>query len=114
MSSEIQEFLAEYTDEVRETSEVLRSLVTNLAPGGTETLHSGWKVISYGYARKFCAIAPHGKWVNLQFHAGATLADAQGLLQGSGKAMRHIKVYPGTAIPEGVADLLRAAADAAR
>ncbi len=42
--------------------------------------------------KKFCAIAPHAKLVNIQFHEGASLDDVSDLLEGSGKSMRHVKV----------------------
>ncbi|MFZ9583353.1 MAG: DUF1801 domain-containing protein [Pseudohongiellaceae bacterium] len=38
--------------------------------------------------------------VNVGFYQGADLADPQGLLQGTGKAMRHVKVQPGTPLDE--------------
>jgi hypothetical protein len=38
--------------------------------------------------------------VNVGFYQGADLPDPEGLLQGSGKAMRHVKVQPGTPLDE--------------
>jgi hypothetical protein len=40
--------------------------------------------------------------VNVGFFQGATLRDPAGLLQGSGKSMRHVKLRPGTVV-DGVA-----------
>jgi uncharacterized protein DUF1801 len=39
-----------------------------------------------------CLISPFAKHVNLGFHHGADLKDDRGMLEGSGKAMRHIKL----------------------
>ena len=83
--------------------------MTATAPGCTETLHTGWKVISYGHKKKFCAIAPHTKWVNLQFHAGARIADDHGLLSGSGKSMRHAKISASSDLGASLAELIRQA-----
>ncbi len=108
--SEIDIFLGTYSDAVQNTAEELRLLIQATVPECSETLHSGWKVISYGTTGKFCAIAPHARWVNLQFHAGAELHDPDGLLQGTGKSMRHVKVLPDEPLPAGLIELLVAAA----
>ena len=91
MSADIDSFLDGYSTEVSALAGELRNFVCTTAPDCSETLHVRWKVISYGYRKKFCAIAPHMQWVNLQFHNGAALEDPSGLLEGTGKAMRHVK-----------------------
>ena len=113
MADDIDEFLQDYAPEVRQLAQTLRQHVVEVVPDSTETLHPGWKVISYGLQKKFCAIAPHSKWVNLQFHAGAALEDPEHLLDGTGKSMRHVRVTPQSGVPTGVADLLSKAADLA-
>lgn len=62
-----------------------------------ELMHDGCPVaclgdVPFGYVNVFRS------HVNVGFFHGATLADPAGLLQGSGKFMRHVKVSPGTAI----------------
>ena len=37
----------------------------------------------------FC---PTSKWVNLGFYQGVGLADPEGLLEGTGAKMRHVKI----------------------
>ncbi len=44
--------------------------------------------MSAGYAY----ILLHKNWVNLGFYKGAELADPAGLLEGTGKKLRHVKV----------------------
>jgi hypothetical protein len=39
--------------------------------------------------------------VNVGFFRGAEIADPDGLLEGTGKFMRHVKLRPGTPIDEG-------------
>lgn len=92
MPSEFDMFLENYSDEVSSLSRDLSEFVLQTAPDSAETLHLGWKVLSYGNTNKFCPIAPHNKWVNLQFHSGTSLQDSTGRLLGSGKSMRHVKV----------------------
>ena len=52
---------------------------------------------SYGVGPKkmtehFCYISAQKKDVNLGFYYGAELPDPQGLLKGTGKLLRHIKI----------------------
>jgi hypothetical protein len=61
-----------------------------------EILHDGCPVAClgdapFGYVNVFAA------HVNVGFFHGAALADPAGLLQGSGKSMRHVKLRPGRA-----------------
>ena len=69
--------------------EVLRSS----GPGVTELLHDGQPTagvdgLALGYVNVFRA------HVNLGFFLGASLDDPAGLLQGSGRFMRHVKLRP--------------------
>lgn len=40
----------------------------------------------------FCYIGVHREHANLGFYYGAQLSDPEGLLEGTGKKLRHIKV----------------------
>jgi len=88
--------LKPYDPEVVETARALRALVVDACPGATEIVQLGWKAVTYtrGGAMKgaICAIGLHKGWVNLQFPQGTSLGDPGGLLEGTGKAMRHVKV----------------------
>ena len=44
--------------------------------------------MSEGYAY----ILPYTDWVNLGFYQGANLPDPEGLLEGTGAKLRHVKV----------------------
>ncbi len=114
MSTKIQEFLNEYPDGIAEISLQLRTLILDTAPNCTETLHVGWKVISYGYKKKFCAIAPFTKWVNLQFHSGSKLTDTCELLEGSGRSMRHVKVWQVSDLNDSLVSLVQRASLSAK
>ena len=89
---EIVEFIDTYSNNVGSLSHELRSFIKSSAPDSDESLNVGWRVISFGRKKKFCAIAPHSRWVNLQFHNGTALNDPKKLLEGSGKTMRHVKI----------------------
>ena len=47
----------------------------------------------YRGAAYVCAIAAHSDHTNLQFYRGTSLRDPQRLLEGTGKNLRHVKVY---------------------
>ena len=92
MADEVGEFLSASPSEVADVSEAVRALLKKLCPSAEEELKRGWKTVSYRRAKAFCAIAPHAKWVNLQFFDGAGLSDPEEMLEGSGKSMRHVKL----------------------
>ncbi len=62
-----------------------------------ELLHDGCPVACFGDA-PFGYVNVFTSQVNVGFFQGAALPDPAGLLQGTGKFMRHVKVRPGTAI----------------
>lgn len=69
----------------------LRSLILRAVPDATEAIKWGMPV--YEKNGPFCAIRCGKGYVALQFYAaGASLPDPQGLLEGTGKQMRHVKV----------------------
>ena len=59
---------------------------------------------AFGYVNVFTA------HVNVGFFQGASLPDAAGLLQGSGKFMRHVKIRPGDALDVAALEALITAA----
>lgn len=92
MADAIDDFLSGYSEDVATLSRAARALLVELCPDAEEELKRGWKTVSYKHAKAFCAIAPHAKWVNLQFFDGANLPDPNQLLEGTGKSMRHVKL----------------------
>lgn len=58
----------------------------------------------------FAYVGAFMKHVNVGFFMGAFLPDPLGLLEGAGKRMRHVKLYPGVEIDtNGLVGLIRAA-----
>lgn len=81
------------------------------AQGGDvlELLHDGHPTAcigdaAFGYVNAFTA------HVNVGFFRGAEIADPHGLLEGTGKFMRHVKLRPGAAVDEAALTALIAAA----
>ena len=115
MADSIEQFFGSYDSDVQELARGLRALVRRLVPEAEEKLHRSWKTVAYGCTVKFCAISPHKSWVNLQFHSGSSLQDPSGLLEGTGKSMRHVKVaIPGDLRRQALMKLIREAAHLAQ
>ena len=53
-----------------------------------------WGNLTYHLNRNVCAVIAHDGYVNLQIWDGSAIDDPHGLLVGTGKTMRHIKVMP--------------------
>ena len=74
-----------------------------------ELLHDGHPVACLGDA-PFGYVDVFTSHVNVGFFRGAALPDPDGLLQGAGKFMRHVKLRPGTAVNATALDRLIGAA----
>jgi hypothetical protein len=61
-----------------------------------ELMHDGCPNACFGDV-PFCYVNVFTSHVNVGFFYGAELPDPAGLLQGSGKRMRHVKLKPGIA-----------------
>ena len=69
-------------------------------PDVCELLHDGHPTACVGEAA-FCYANVFTAHVNIGFFRGSILEDPQGLLQGDGKYMRHVKLRPGVAVDAG-------------
>ena len=83
--------------EVQAIARRLRDLIIKIYPEVVEVPWPHQKTIGYGVGPKkmsehFCYLAPQRDRVNLGFFHGANLADPEGLLEGTGKKLRHLKV----------------------
>jgi len=74
-----------------------------------ELLHDGHPTACVGDAA-FGYVNAFKSHVNVGFFRGAELADAKGLLEGTGKVMRHVKLRPEQSVDEaGLRRLIEAA-----
>jgi hypothetical protein len=89
-------FLKGYPPPVREIAVKAREVILSVMPDATEKVYPGWKVIQYGAGADmksvFAAISPQRERVNLGLANGVDLDDPDGLLEGDGKAIRHVKL----------------------
>jgi 3-methyladenine DNA glycosylase AlkD len=106
-----------FSDEVRAIARALRKVIRKCTKA-EEVPYLGYKSINYTFqGRKgtVCSLGLHATRVNLQFPRGTELKDPDGLLEGTGKTMRHVKL-DGTQAARGkaVAALIKAADRLAR
>ena len=66
-------------------------------PDVRETLHDGYPTTCVGEAA-FAYVGAFKAHAHVGFFRGTALVDPEGLLEGTGKAMRHVKLRPGQEI----------------
>jgi hypothetical protein len=89
-------FLEAYDPCIADLALALREMIIEEAPDATESIYQVYTVaIWFGFGGKtmnsFCYITTHARHVNLGFPRGALLPDPNTVLEGEGKAIRHIK-----------------------
>ncbi len=91
-------FLAPFEPQVIELALATRALVLGEAPQATELIYDAYNAVASGYSftgrpsDAFIHIAVYARWVNLGFNRGSQLDDPGGVLQGSGRWIRHIRI----------------------
>ena len=75
------------------------SKMRNCGTDVKELIHDGCPVACIGDAA-FAYVNVFKAHVNVGFFLGATLKDPAGLLEGTGKRMRHVKIRPGKEVDE--------------
>ena len=119
MNDSLQELLDEFGPEIQRIALSARKHIRELVPEAQEKVMKGYKAISYhfgsGMKDQFAALVLHRAHINLQFPRGVDLPDPTGLLEGTGKAMRHVKLREEEAVrSEEVSNLIASAAAQAR
>ena len=112
----VDEFLASYSPEVRDLALQTRNLVLEVIPKALEMVDPPSRIIAYGFSPKYadliCAIAPYKSYINLIFSKGTELPDPEGLLTGTGKRARHVRINtPEDVKRPGLRSLIQTAAD---
>jgi hypothetical protein len=92
-------FLKPYDPAIRKLALDLRQLVLEVMAPCHENIYDAYSAVAIGYGPSdrlgdgICHIAVGATHVNLGFNFGATLADPAGMFEGSGKQIRHIKIW---------------------
>jgi hypothetical protein len=94
--NEFETLLADHTTVVAETARALRRELTAAFPDAVEQVDFGNRLLAVGKSMAMrdlaFAIIPHSAHVNLQLADGVDLPDPEGLVEGTGKRIRHVKV----------------------
>lgn len=107
-------------DDFKDAARALRALIQSVHPETVEVVRMGDRAATYGIGPKkmkegYVYIMPHKNWVNLGFYQGASLPDPNGLLEGTGKSLRHIKIKSLEDLQQqGVSALIEAAVELRR
>lgn len=85
-----EEYLADFTAEIMTLVKDLRNLVLESVPDFAEVV--SWANLGYQIQKKryVCVISPNKAHVNLW--RGKELEDPQGMLQGTGRKLMHVKI----------------------
>ena len=90
------ENLASHTPEVQAAARALEAIIREELPEVVVQYDPGNGLLAFGRSMQMrdllFALIPHAGWVNLQLADGALLPNPDGLIEGTGKKIRHIKV----------------------
>jgi hypothetical protein len=96
LEAAVDALLAGHEPAIAEIARALRVVIRAAFPDAVEEVDAPDGLIAYGRSAKvrdlLFAIAPHTAHVNLQLADGAILPDPDGLIEGTGKRIRHVKV----------------------
>ena len=96
--AELIKFLQPYDRAIQKLALNLRALVLDEMAPCHENIYDAYSAVAIGYGPTdrlsdgIFHIAVYAKGANLGFNQGATLADPDGILEGAGRQIRHIKV----------------------
>lgn len=109
----VAEYVARVDAPLRPLFRATRAFVRKHAPELVERIYMD--IPSYWGSDALLYLADYSKHVNLGFNRGAHLADPEGLLEGTGKNLRHVKIRAKADLSPALASLVReAVADDAR
>lgn len=96
-SSVFEEMIAESPTKIRELALASRALIFDVLPQTVEVVWPHQRTAGYGTGPKkmseqFCWLAPYEQHVVFGFYYATELPAPDGLLEGTGQLMRHIKI----------------------
>jgi hypothetical protein len=113
LDAQIDRLLEPHAPSVQATARALRDAIRVEIDEVDERVDFGNKLIAYGRSMRMrdllFAVIPHAAHVNLQLADGVDLPDPTGIVEGTGKRIRHVKVRSvEDASAPAVRDLIRA------
>src|SRR5664279_3858210 len=96
--AEIATFLEKYSPEIAAQLRSARAQLQALFPRGCELVYDNYNALVFCFgptdraSEAILSIAGYPKWITLFFAKGKTMKDPTGILQGSGKTVRSIRL----------------------
>ena len=99
VAPDLEPLLASHSEEVAAVFVALRALVREVVPDAAEALDLPDRLLAFGFGPAggvrmrgmAVALIPHTQHVNVQLADGADLPDPTGIVEGTGKRIRHVK-----------------------
>ena len=95
VDAEFETLLAQSSGQVAATARALRAAVEEAIPAAVQQVDMPDRLLSFGTGPAMrdllFAIIPHSAHVNLQLADGVDLSDPSGIVEGTGKRIRHVK-----------------------
>lgn len=112
---EYRKLLLPYGEVIQQLALAARKLILEEAPEASEFVYEVYTIADHFTftdrpSDAFVFTTTHANWINLGFNFGSTLPDPDGLLQGNGKWIRHIRIAHASELnAHGVREFVRAA-----
>jgi hypothetical protein len=112
---EYRKLLLPYGEVIHQLALAARKLILEEAPEASEFVYEVYTIADhFTFTERpsdaFVFTTTHANWVNLGFNFGSMLPDPNGVLQGNGKWIRHVRIAQATDLePPAIRELLRAA-----
>ncbi len=94
--ADFDKLLTRYSHDIRTIATKMRVSVLKVFPDALEKTYWGWSNTWYGFSGKskdmVFSINPIKPYVQLYFLRGSELSDPDGLLEGTGKKLRHVNI----------------------
>lgn len=109
-------FIDKFTPDIAATIRRAVAMVSARLPGATILVYDNYNALAIGFGATdrvrsiVCSVAGYPRWVSLFLSNGPTLPDPEGLLEGAGNTVRHVKLIGDRMNSPAVAALIDAAA----
>ena len=97
---QVADFIAKFSPDVARVAKIARATIRRLLPRAFELVYDNYNALALAFgptertSEVILSIAVYPRWVSLFFARGAKLPDPSGILQGSGRQMRHVVLEP--------------------
>ena len=109
-------FIDRFTPDIAATIRRATAMVSRQLPGASILVYDNYNALAIGFGASdkvrsvVCSVAGYPRWVSLFLSNGPTLPDPEGLLEGAGNSVRHVKLTGDRMENPAVAALIDAAA----